>query len=332
MKGLLAILGCALLVFGCRTSNDCSVDVSEINVSIERLEEELFKAESREDIEEFLKSNRTLTKEFLGSYQYPDESVIVNELWKRINNPSLDTVLLEIDKQFGDLKDLENEYAELFARIRNFYPEFTIPKIQTIVTGFGSSEMYITDSLIIIGLEYYTGKGSTYRPLGVPGYILDRYEKEYIVPTTALLLANDYIKEDVTDNTLIADMVYYGKKYYFAKQVLPCTDNELLIWYSDQELADVNENQHIIWAHFIENELLFTTSHLVKKKYLDERPKVLEIGNKCPGRIAAWLGWEIVQSYMDNHPEVSLQELMQMTDARRIFSESEYKPDVPGIL
>jgi len=161
--------------------------------------------------------------------------------------------------------------------------------------------------------------------LGIPAYILERYQKEYIVPASILLLSNNYIKENFRDNTMLADMVYYGKKYYFAKEMMPCTPDSLLIWYSGQELSDVRDNQHIIWANFVQNQLLYETNHLTKKKFLDERPKVYEIGDKCPGRIGTWLGWEIVNKYMEVN-QVDLQTLMNEPDAQKIFALSHYKP------
>jgi len=65
---------------------------------------------------------------------------------------------------------------------------------------------------------------------------------------------------------------------------------------------------------------------VTKKKYLDERPKVYEIGNKCPGRIGTWLGWEIVNKYMKVN-QVDLQSLMIEKDAQKIFTLSNYKPE-----
>lgn len=125
---------------------------------------------------------------------------------------------------------------------------------------------------------------------------------------------------------MLADMIFYGKAYYFASQILPDAPDSILIGYESTSIKDVNENQQIVWAHFVENELLYETSHFVKKKYLEERPKTLEIGNKAPGRIGVWLGWEIVKQYMRNHPEERLPDLMETKDAQQIFMKSRYKP------
>jgi hypothetical protein len=120
-------------------------------------------------------------------------------------------------------------------------------------------------------------------------------------------------------------MIYFGKAYYFSKQILPFTADSLLIGYSGDDLRNVKENQEVIWAHFIEKQLLYENSHFIKKKYMDERPKTLEIGNKCPGRIGEWVGWEIVKKYMAEQ-QVALPELMGTADAQQVFMQSRYKP------
>ena len=51
----------------------------------------------------------------------------------------------------------------------------------------------------------------------------------------------------------------------------------------------------------------------------------LEIDNESPGRVGAWIGWQIVRSYAENHPDVKLQDLLAL-DAKTLFEQSKYKP------
>jgi uncharacterized protein YjaZ len=51
----------------------------------------------------------------------------------------------------------------------------------------------------------------------------------------------------------------------------------------------------------------------------------LEIDNESPGRVGQWIGWQIVRSFMENNPQVTVQELLLM-DAKQIFEKSKYKP------
>lgn len=315
---------------GCKTPE--KVLGSHAEVHIERLEDELFQAESVEEVVTFLNNNKVLKNEFLGSSQYSNDSVLAEILFNRITDPNIAILLEEARNEFGNMEDLKAEFEDAFAFMKFHIPQAPIPRIQTLVTGFGTSEMYISDSLIIIGLDYYIGPDATYRPNDYPQYILKRFRKEYIVPAVMLLLSDKYVLTDYSDNTMLADMIYYGKKYYFTEQMLPCTPDSLIIWYTAKELNDVNDNQHIIWANFLQNELLFETNHITKEKFLGERPNTYEISAICPGRIGAWVGWEIVRKFMDDHPDVTLDALLKEADAMKIFNESNYKGKAPGIL
>ncbi len=321
-----------LLAFGlaCTTDKNCieapSLNIEDkVTVRVERLEEELFDLTTVQEVDFFISSHPVLAKEFLGLEQYPSTTILAKELFKRIKNPYVDTLINETVLAYGDFAKLKQEFEDAFSYIKHYYPNFEAPIIKTMVTGFGSSEMYVGKDQIIIGLEYYLGDGAKYRPPGIPQYILPRYNKAYIVPAVMLLYANNFLKEDISDQTMLADMMYYGKKFYFAKQMMPCAPDSLLVWYSGQELTDVEENKDVIWYHFLNNELLYNTNHFEKQKYMDERPNVAEIGEKCPGRVGSWVGWDITNTYMKNNPSVTLQELMANPNAKDILAKSKYK-------
>jgi len=316
--------------WGCSSNSDCIdaptlTDEDNVIVEVERLEESLFKLKSVSEIENFITSHPVVADEFLGRQQYPSDSILAFELFKRIKNPYVDTLYQETEAYYNNLSDLKEEFEQAFSYLKHYYPEFKAPKIKTMITGFGSSEMYVGKDQIIIGLEFYLGKKAKYRPPGIPQYILTRYDKPYIVPAVMLLYANRFLKENKTDNTMLADMIYYGKKYYFAKQMLPCANDSLLVWYSGIELSDVEQNRDAIWFHFLDNQLLYETNHFVKQKYMDERPKVMEIGEKCPGRIGSWVGLDIVRAYMASNPQASFKELMANPNAKDILTKSKYK-------
>ena len=51
-----------------------------------------------------------------------------------------------------------------------------------------------------------------------------------------------------------------------------------------------------------------------------------EIGQQAPGRIGAWVGWQIVRAYMQENPAVTLAQLLAEEDAQKILNGSKYKP------
>ncbi|MCK5467325.1 MAG: gliding motility lipoprotein GldB [Cyclobacteriaceae bacterium] len=302
-------------------------DVSsvEISVNIERLDKKLYKIPTKNDLSELLTENPMFAEEFLNLSQYPIPEIPVDRYFNLLNDATIDSLFIEVENTFGDLEDIRIQFEEAFRYLKYYYPETKIPKIKTVVTGI-LNDLYLSDSLIIIGLDYYLGLEGRYLPLDVPGYLLKRYQKEYLVPQIMLMYSNFYNKTNYKEKTALADMVYYGKAYYMAENLMPCTPDSLFTGYSTFETTDINEHEPVIWASLLENEVLYETNPSIKDKFLSERPKTIEIGENCPGRIGRWIGWRIVQKYTAKHPELTLPELMEIDDAQKIFYESKYKP------
>ncbi len=296
-------------------------------MEVEQLHKRLLNVTNREELKQIIKQEPIIAEYFLQRRNYPNDSIMVDELFKRFSHPSIDELEAEIDRVFGDISDLTSDLEAAFKHLKHYYPEAKVPKIQTVATGL-LHDMYISDSLVVIGLDYYLGEGAKFRPVNMYNYILRRYAPEYITPSIMLLygIAPRFNKTDVSDNTVLADMIAYGKSFYFAKHMMPCTPDSIMIWYTAEEMQGVRENREIIWAHFVENQILYETDHEVKRKYIEDRPKTYDIGNKAPGRIGTWLGWEIVNAYFQRKPETSLEELMNVRAPQEVFNESKYRP------
>lgn len=327
---LMLIIMC-LSSCGNDTYNECTYDPDisdvKINIEIEQLEDKFVNVTSREDLSELLKEHTVIREYFMKRGTYPNDSIMLDVLFRKFQNPHLDTLNMEVKRVFGDLTTLRADLTEAFTHLKYYYPETKIPKVQTVISGL-AHDMYFSDSLIVIGLDYYLGNGAKFRPLNLYQYMLQRYSPEYIAPSIMLLygISSDYNITDLRDKTALADMVAYGKSFFFAKRMMPCTPDSVLIWYTQEEIEGTRENKKIIWSHMLENELIYETNHMIKKKYLDERPKTYEIGEKAPGRIATWVGWDIVRQYMERNPDTTLPELMSQGDAQKIFQGSKYKP------
>ena len=326
---LLLFLG-ILLISSCGDKpcgENINTDEIIVNVEIERLEDDFFVLASEQEALRFMEDNPVLAEAFYQRSQYPHDSVLVNKLLGLSSNPYLDTVRKEVDLLFDELTDISESFENAFARIKYYYPEFEPPEIKTIITGLGDgSDLYVSPELIILGLDWFLGEKGTYRPQDIPQYIRKRLNKEYLVPSCILFLSDSFNATALEDKTMLAEMIYFGKAYAFTKEILPCAPDSVILGYGQQEIDGINFNQERIWAHFVEESLLYETNHFVKTKYLNERPNVPEIGDKCPGRIGRWLGWQIIQNYQEESG-IGFVDLMQETDAGKIFTQSKYRPN-----
>ncbi|KAA9325407.1 gliding motility lipoprotein GldB [Adhaeribacter soli] len=330
MRIPILLLSTLFLFFGCKPQK-CEIpqEIAGIPVEIkaERLEQELFRAKSKEEVAAFLQKHPLFTNHFLQRKRYASEEELVNSLYGMATEPNLQQLAQQVDKRFSDLNGLETDLENAFKHLKHYYPEAKVPQLATFITGMGQ-DLYLDDSLLVWGLDFFIGPEAKYRP-PFPKYILYRYDKPYLVPTTVLLLSSRY-NETGPETNMLSEMIANGKSLYFAQKLLPCTPDSLLMGYTNQEMADVYYNQERIWGHFVEKGLLFETNQFKIKKYVGERPNVPEIGKQCPGRIGAWVGWQIVRKYMEEHPDVTLPQLMAETNAQKILTASKYKPKKQG--
>ncbi|WP_227006397.1 gliding motility lipoprotein GldB [Rufibacter latericius] len=328
MRGYLLLLFTVVVFFGCSKKETCEIpeEVSRIPVDlkIDRLESRFFKIKTVPEMQAFLNEEPLLRDKFLLRDRYPSEELMAQNLLRLATDTSIHKLAQQSDARFGDMKDVTQDMENGFKHVKHYFPSFQVPKVQTFISGL-SRDLLVSDSLVVLGLDYFIGKKASYRPQA-PQYILERYEKENLVPSVMLLVSNKFNKTDFVNKEMLDEIIDYGKSYYFTQKVLPCTPDSLIIWYSGQELADVNYNEGKIWAHLVEKGLLYETSQFIIRKYIGERPNVPEISERCPGRVATWVGWQIVRKYMENNPEVTLQQLMEEKDARKILERSKYKP------
>lgn len=328
IKNIVIFVILSFVFFACKEPRCIDTpDVSSIKISvnIERLDKRLYKIPTKNELSELLAQNPMFAAEFLDISQYPSPDILVERYYKLLNDSTIDSLFIEVGNTFGDLEDIRIQFEEAFRYLKYYYPETKIPKIKTVVTGL-LGDLYLSDSLIIIGLDYYLGLEGKYLPMDVPEYILKRYQKDYMVPQIMLMYSNFYNKTNFKDKSALADMVYYGKAFYMAKNLMPCSPDSLFTGYTSFETDDIVEHEPIIWASLLENEVLYETDSYIKDKFVSERPKTIEIGENCPGRIGRWVGWRIVQKYASQNPGLTLPEVMKTEDTQKIFLTSKYKP------
>src|SRR5688572_978663 len=239
MRISILLLFTVFLVFGCQSKKcDIPAEISKIKVEVKasRLEKELFACKSEAEVVAFIRKNRLFANRFLNLKRYPSEQALASQLFRMAQEPSLQQLVKETDERFKDMDALEEDLSDAFKHYKHFYPEAKVPKLATFVTGMGQ-DLYLDDSLLVWGLEFFIGPTAKYRPQ-FPKYILKRYDKPYLVPTTVLLLSSQYNKTEEADNTMLSEMIANGKSLYFAQKLLPCTPDSLLIGYSNQEVAD----------------------------------------------------------------------------------------------
>ena len=254
---------------------------------------------------------------------YPHVDTLAQELLLANQDSAFQALNAAVAKEFADISDIKVGLEQAFAYLKSYYPDFKEPKVYTYVSGFGI-DLLVEEDILVIGLDYFLPSDHEFQP-DLPKYIASRYERKYLVPMIVLAISSRYNEIDPQDNTLLAEMVYYGKAYHFVKAILPCTSDQYLIGYTPEQTQACWDNEGLIWTHFIENELLFETNPFEIRKYIGEAPSTDAISMDAPGRIGRWIGWNIVEEYAIQQ-DLSLPELMRESDVKKLFKDSGYRP------
>lgn len=249
-----------------------------------------------------------------------------NDWVARMNDPFLRKLYAEAQKQYPDVKGLEEDFEDLFRHIKFYYPDFHDPEVITLVSDDNEVRSIYTDSIVLVPLSLYLGSDN-YLYEGLPNYIVKNFERDQILPDVVTSFSNGKIKP-VTDRTLLSMMVYYGKELYIKDLLLPGVPDQDKIGYTEEELKWCFANEAEMWRYFIEEKLLYDTNSKLAPRFINPAPFskfYLEIDNESPGRVGQWLGWQIVRAYMENNKNVTLHDLLAK-DTKEIFDNSKYKP------
>ena len=251
------------VLFSCQSSDStCSLDEERlegrVDLEIQRLEQSFFEVETKEEMLALLEKYPEVTSKALGLETYPSVDSLASELIRLHQDSSMQELNAAVAKEFADLSDVKVELEQAFAYLKSYYPDFKEPKVYTYVSGFGF-DLIVEEDVIVIGLDYFLPSDHVFQP-DIPRYLASRYERKYLVPMLVLAISSRYNVIDPKENTLLAEMIYYGKAYHFVKSILPCTSDQYLIGYTLEQIQACWDNEDIIWTHFIENELLFETN------------------------------------------------------------------------
>lgn len=325
----MVLFGASTLGCGPDTADPCADDdlaIKQVKVDLrlQRLEQPFFQIQNPADAHAFIAANPLFARQFLLRQQYPSDSALADQLTRLATNAGLRKFAAETQATFGDFRSETADLRDAFQHVRFYFPDFRVPPVYTFVSGL-SQDVLVNDSLIVLGLDFFAGPKASYRP-NAPGYMLRRYQRPHLVPQAVLQISNKYLRQNFADRTLLNQMVQLGKSYYFLDKVMPCTPDSLKIGYTARELAAVAYNEQKIWAHFLTKKLLYQTQPFLTQKYVGERPNTPEIGKEAPGRIGAWVGWQIVRAYVAENPKVTLAQLLAEEDAQKILDGSKYKP------
>jgi gliding motility-associated lipoprotein GldB len=327
-----------LVVFSACSSRKKAPDVSHIpvTVSIARFDEDLVKTDTNQ-VAPALQQLYNRYPLFLPAYvkhimefgAFTDSSRhIPQQMRLLLTNKDFRYLQQAVQTKFPDLHWLEQDLAQGFRYMKYYFPQFKVPQVVTFISAIGNYGAITVDTLLGVGLDMYMGNDfPVYANLpDYPVYMVRRFSKEYITTNSMQAIAQNMFPQAGANAKVVEQLVAAGKQQYFLDQVLPETPDTIRIGYTKKQLEWCDDNEQMIWQYFIQNELLYKTDWQEAMHFMGDGPSTQGMPEGSPGRIGYFVGRQIVRKYMERHPEVTLQQLMENKDLLGIFSESKYRP------
>ncbi len=231
---------------------------------------------------------------------------------------------------FATIDDVQAQLDGAFARLRYLYPEMEIPTVYFFVSGFNASLLFFENADftedIAVGVDLYLGSDYEFYNQVVYNYQKQTMRKECIAADVVSAYLFRSIPFTSSQSRLLENMLYRGKIMYIVSLLFPEDDAAEIMGYTAEQMAWCNRNESAIWRMMIDKKALFSTEPMVLTSYLNDGPFTSEISQESPARLGTWIAWQICKSYMENNPNVTLQELLAEGDAQKILQQSYYKP------
>ena len=306
----------SLMFFSCdkKSAVEKKIEALPVQIKIDRFDQVFFES-SPKDLQKIKKRYPFFFPEGI-----PD-SVWVN----KINNPLWRELFAEVQKKYKKSETIEAELEKVFKHIKFHFPKTKSPKVYTVIAEMDyDNKVIYADSLVIISLEMYLGKDHKFYEF--PAYIRQNFEQRQMMPDLVASFGKSKITTE-KDNTLLSQMIYHGKLLYLKDLILSSYTDDEKMGYTPKEINWCEENESYIWRYFLENELLYSNELKLNSRFIAPAPFskfYLEIDNESPGQVGAWIGWQIVRSFVKNN-DVPVAKLLEI-NAKELFKKSKYKP------
>jgi hypothetical protein len=262
------------------------------------------------------------------------DSLLAYELVPKLAHPNMYQLLDTIRVAFPYDGSLKASLLPPLKRMSMHFSDLEFPRFRTHVTGYiREADWSMADQVVpmpgyfSLGLHYFLGSDYRYYPPNIAQYQRRRCAPEYLKTQVMHVVAEGMVASEANKGqmpSLVSKMVRAGIKQYFLEKMMPYTSDSLRLLYSSAQMDWANYYEDRIYKELIPH--LFSTDFVMHRDYLSDKPYTTQLSLESAPRIGEYCGWKIVRSYMERHPEVSLEALCERTDYETIFKESRYKP------
>lgn len=315
------------------------VSTIEIDLSPRRFEQDLFTLDTTQ-MDASLAALKSKYPEFstiffsqiLGS----NDPEVLNSIGEAayvkgfINFPAIRQLYDTCTYVLGDFSDQQASFQQAFQYLKYYFPEMPTPDLTTFISEYTVGAFIYKENSLAVGLDFFLGSDypyAAYNPNNptFSAYLTRTFNKDHLVSKTMRVLVED-ITGPPNGSKMLDIMIHRGKQLYILDRLLPHVADTAVLEFSEDQFNWLKENERDVWAFFLSEDLLYSTDMQKYRKYVDYSPNAPGMPIEAPGRVANWMGYQIVNAYMRRVQSAQLSDLINIRDAQEILNKSSYKP------
>ena len=262
-----------------------------------------------------------------GYVKMADDSSFVYQLPVFLHDKftGLEQANYDSKKVFADITPIKQALNGAYGRWLSMEPAHEVPTIYFMLSAFFYPLIAI-DADMALGVECYLGSDYPFYDQVVYNYQKQTMRPECIPVNIILQDLKLSYHGSATSDRLIDEMIYQGKIMYAAAAMFPELPAYEIMGYPEEKWLWCEKYEADLWKTMMDKQVLFSQDPATQASFLSDGPFTSEISQDSPARIGTWIGWRIVEQYMENNEDVSLLQLLNNNDAQQILELSKYRP------
>lgn len=346
-KSFLILLLPALLMWACTPSaEEVPLDDIDIDFSVHHLEREFLEAaqalkqnpelDSAALYKTYFADDRPFLADWLfyGDMEVASDSLLATIMYEFIADEKTLPLMEDVAAAFPeDGPDPVAPLEDFFKRFSHYFPDKAIPRIVTFADGYprsiqaGIEQMFIAPKHLGIGLHYLLGPNYTYYPTDMPQYLRRRLQPEFLPVSVAQRYADAMIPEPAfeTNPALVDHIVHQGIQMVFVDKLLgPSIADSMKLFYTQQQMEWAQAYEQQVYKEIVPD--LYDIDPTLVRRFIDDSPFTSQLNRESAPRMGQFIGWKIVELYLEKNPDTSLAALIEVRDFKSIFKASGYRP------
>ena len=342
-KTSLLVFGFILLFFASCTNDKRPLpDVSDIEAPliVERFEQSLFQLDT---------NNFSATLRELAEDQPEFTQLFVEGIMEVGNLQSLNAEQLEYLRGFvaspvyravydttqmvyPEMEELQEDLQQALRYFRYYFPDVQAPeRLVTFNSAFNYQSIIFGENELGVSLDMFLGPDFDYQRYspGAPifsNYLVRTYDRDHVVTSLLRVLLEDMLGA-APGSQLLDEMIHRGKQLYLLKQLQPAAADTVIFRATAEQWEWLQANEFNLWTHLQTEDLLFNSRYQDIRKLIEQAPNGSpSLPRESPGEAANYIGYRIIETFMDRQRDIILSELLFYKDPQEILTLSRYKP------